>query len=534
MDILDYCDEDSFILNSDYENILNSFKTHQISTSELLLSSISTIARKLNKTEEEISKFLNKFENERNKKLLNSIHKPFKKDNDNKIIEETNYFTIGDESIDKILNGGIPIGYLIEISGKSASGKTNLLLTLSITIQLPKEFGGLGPSIFSENTNDNNNNNNNIKTLYIPTESPLATIRLNQIIDNFSELLKMNGISDNEKFYPKLDNVLTTSNPMSNLEEQDHILKYQVPVMLTRDPSIKLLIIDSLTHHVRAQLTWFEQISYVKFICTYLKKLAKKFNITIIIANQVTDKPVKGLYCSNNNLIWKLNTEYQLAWMNGWDNIGIIYRQLMRNEGKIDEAGKSFDRLDYLDDLQNLNYNEEIKEFDNSSNSNNLKLDLKNILKMERKRLFDNNYKVKISEINTRPALGLSLLEFIDMRIVLKREYAPIFDEELIDEFSVELGINLTNSNEEQNLNDNSFTPLETSTQDTTTTTNSNKNIKDKTQIVKELSNNTYLKNYNFESFKSLKCVFGPLIPAGESKSIDFEIWKGGIRKYNR
>ncbi|GMF06471.1 unnamed protein product [Ambrosiozyma monospora] len=54
------------------------------------------------------------------------------------------YFTAGDETIDKLLNGGIPTGYVIEISGGSATGKTNLLMNLAITVQLPREFGGLG------------------------------------------------------------------------------------------------------------------------------------------------------------------------------------------------------------------------------------------------------------------------------------------------------------------------------------------------------------------------------------------------------
>lgn len=251
--------------------------------------------------------------------------------------------------------------------------------------------------------------------------------------------------------------------------------------------------------------------------------------------------------------MWKLNTEYQLAWMAGWDDIGIIYRQLMRREGVIDEAGKSFERLDYLDEIQTgSHYNalkdEENNEIDESTNAESFigeniksKRDIRNILKSEKKRLFDSTYKVKVSGIGTRPALGLTLLEYIDMRIVLSKEYVPILNENLIDEFSVELGIETTNfegtstTNQESNTttnlfinnNDNSF-PLETSTQDV-----DDKKINQQ-QIVTALANNSYLQNYNFESFRSLKCVFGPLIPAGETRRAEFEIWKGGIRKYNR
>lgn len=538
MDLTKYCADSSFILNKPYcESLLNTFRSNQITTPELLLSSISTVARKLNRTESEISAFIDKFEAETCDRVVKSLHKPIPfltQKNDQPPAAEPNLFSVGDESIDNILNGGIPTGYLIELSGKSASGKTNFLLTLSVTIQLPLEFGGLGPSIFSKESTSHVG----VKTMYIPTESPLATQRLKQIIDSFTELLETNGISfENQMFFPKLDNVLTTSNVMTNLEEQDHILRYQLPVMLERDPSIKLLIIDSLTHHMRAQLTWSEQRSYVQSLCTYLKGLAKHYNISIMVANQVTDKPVRGLYSGDNDVLWKLNTEYQLGWMNGWDDIGIMYRQLMRREGVIDEAGKSFERLDYLNDIQtcghsNLSQREgdsysSDSHYDSKSQST-MKNDLQNILKSEQKRLFDSNYKVKVSGIGTRPALGLALLDYIDMRIVLSKEYVPIFDEKLIDEFSVELGIDTSNLedsfvSESSNSVQNSSVPLETSTQRV-----------DQKQIVKTIANNKYLKNHNFESFRSLRCVFGPLIPAGETRKAQFEIWKGGIRKYVR
>lgn len=537
MDLTSNCSDDSFLVNvQKYENILASFKKNQITSNELLLSSIPNISRKLNKTEIEISTFINEYQSKTFEKLKKTITSPLIDDDvDTQNVEKLTYFTVGDESIDASLNGGIPLGYLIEVSGKSSCGKTNLLLTLSITIQLPLEFGGLGPSVFDDSTN------RDVKTLYIPTESSLPTQRLTQIVENYTELLQTNGIPTERKdCFPKLDNVLTTSNVMSNIEEQDHILRYQLPVMLARDQSIKLLIIDSLTHHLRAQLPWNEQYKYISSLCTYLKKLAKRFNITIIIANQVSDKPVKGLYFGENDILWKLNTEYQLAWMAGWDDIGIIYRQLMRREGIIDQAGESFDRLDYLDNIITNGIKSELNISNNSNRSNNnnsfnndTRQDLKHILNLEKKRLFDSSYKVKISGISTRPALGLNLLEFVDMRIVLSKEYMPILDENLIDEFSVELGINTSMDNDTTN-NSQLLTQTSTGLLETSTQISNEHNKVDQKQLVQSLANNSYLKNYNFQTFRSLKCVFGPLIPAGETRKIEFEIWKGGIRKYNR
>lgn len=540
MDLSENTVDESFIFDEANENILKAFRTNHIPSTQLLLSSAASISKKLNRNENDICQFVDKYESETLNRLLSQLQTPQELFDSQK---NPIFFTVGDESIDETLNGGIPVGYLIEVSGKSASGKTNFLLTLSITIQLPREFGGLGPSIF-ENSNSPNDQISTVKTMYIPTESALPTQRLNQIVDNFSELIKANGVS--EKFYPKLDNVFTTSNAMTNLEEQDHILKYQLPVMLSRDKNIKLLIIDSFTHHVRAELGWLQQIEYVQSMTDHLKKIGEKYNVTIIIANQVTDKPIKGLFHSENDILLKLNAEYQLSWMFGWDDIAIMYRQLMKREGIIDDAGNSFEKLDYLDEIktgnQNLDSeNEKEEKYENELNINNssktTKKHLKTILKSERKRLFDNTYKVKVSGIGTRPALGLPLLDVIDMRIVLNKEYVPIFDEELIDEFSEELGIdmNIPETQSSQILDHNSSILEQSNTSVLgTSTQNASDSSKSYSQkhIVSSLANNGYLENYNFQSFRLLKCAFGPLIPAGETRTAEFEIWKGGIRKY--
>jgi DNA repair protein RAD57 len=539
MDFHLHCSDSSFIVNDpNVENIISSFKHNNISSTELLISSPSSISKRLRKTEPEVLEFVNQVKAEIKDKLQGSLQFPLQ--NKEEVAETQTYFTFGDNDIDKKFNGGIPVGYLIEVTGKSASGKTNLLLTLCITIQLPREFGGLGPSIFSQGTSYRRP----VKSIYLPTESRLATQRLSQVVDNYTELLKTNGISAEEThFFPKLDNVISTK-VMSSLDEQDHILRYQVPAMLTRDPDIKLLVIDSLTHHMRAELNWDKRPEYLRSMCAHLKNVSKMFNVTVIVANQVSDKPVKGLFSGDNDLLLKMNTEYQLAWLQGWDDVGILYRQLMRREGVIDEAGKSFERLDYLDDLQKGNFQvssqEEMSFAATQSQSNDSKFEqqqsshLRSILRAEKKRLFDGKYKVQVGKIGTRPALGLHLLEFVDMRIVLSRESMPILNENLIDEFSEELGINKSFTQEAVISRNNHSGIFETSTQNTEIENeNASSEGKDQKRMVRELSNNHYLQNYNFETIRTIKGVFGPLIPAGETREIGFSIWNGGIRKHS-
>lgn len=66
-----------------------------------------------------------------------------------------NYLSTGCSSIDKILHGGIPLNGITEICGCSGAGKTQLCLQLALTVQLPKELGGLGKCaayIYTEGT----------------------------------------------------------------------------------------------------------------------------------------------------------------------------------------------------------------------------------------------------------------------------------------------------------------------------------------------------------------------------------------------
>lgn len=49
----------------------------------------------------------------------------------------------GCKNIDKVLHGGIPVNSIVEISGESSCGKTQICLQLAITVQYPEEMGGL-------------------------------------------------------------------------------------------------------------------------------------------------------------------------------------------------------------------------------------------------------------------------------------------------------------------------------------------------------------------------------------------------------
>lgn len=183
-----------------------------------------------------------------------------------------------DDDLDAALGGGIPTGRITEFAGESGAGKTQFLLTLCLAAQLPPPRG-LGK-----------------QALYISTESGLATRRLAQMLSSNPALQDMD-VADR----PSLDNILSTVTP--DLESQDHILQYQVPVLLARH-NIGLLVIDSVAANYRAEFerqasngggtshgsNMAARSAELVRLGALLRDLARKHNLAIVVANQVADR----------------------------------------------------------------------------------------------------------------------------------------------------------------------------------------------------------------------------------------------------
>ncbi|KAK1761430.1 putative dna repair protein rad57 protein [Echria macrotheca] len=183
-------------------------------------------------------------------------------------------FSTLDDTLDGALGGGIPTGYVTEITGESGAGKTQFLLTLLLAVQLPPPRG-LGKS-----------------ALYISTEAALSTRRLAQILSANPTIQSTPADSR-----PSLDNVMSQVTP--DLESQDHIIAFQVPVAIERR-NVGLLVLDSVAANFRAE---FERASGQRQSASMgarsaelirlgmqLHELARKYNIAIVVANQVADR----------------------------------------------------------------------------------------------------------------------------------------------------------------------------------------------------------------------------------------------------
>lgn len=177
-----------------------------------------------------------------------------------------------DPDLDQALGGGVPVGVVTEFAGESGAGKTQVLLALCLAVQLPPPHG-LGR-----------------QALYISTEAPLATTRLTQMLAHNPVLRSVAAESP-----PSLDAIHNTVTP--DLETQDHILAYQVPVLLSRH-DVGLVVVDSVAANYRAEFdrlgsrgsNMAARSAELVRLGALLRDLARRRDVAVVVANQVADR----------------------------------------------------------------------------------------------------------------------------------------------------------------------------------------------------------------------------------------------------
>lgn len=194
-----------------------------------------------------------------------------------------------DPTLDAALNGGIPTGTITELAGEAGAGKTQLLLALLLAVQLPPPHG------------------TGQRALYISTEAPLSTRRLTQMLTHNRLLAALSSSAGASTRPPSLDNIVSTTTP--DLESQEHILTYQVPVQVERG-NIGLIVLDSVAANYRAEFdrgpangggsgraaaagrssNMGARSAELVRLGMLLRDLAVKYNLAVVVSNQVADR----------------------------------------------------------------------------------------------------------------------------------------------------------------------------------------------------------------------------------------------------
>jgi DNA repair protein RadA len=177
------------------------------------------------------------------------------------------YITTGSKNLDELLGGrGIESRAITEAFGAYGSGKTQLGLTLAVRTQLPVEQGGA-----------------NGKAVFIDTEGTFRPARIKQISDALG--------ANSEKV---LKNIF-----VARAFNSDHqmLLLEKVSEMVKNGEPIKLLIIDSLTAHFRAEFAGRGQLAdrqqKLNRYMHDLMKLAETYNLAVYVTNQVMANPAQ-------------------------------------------------------------------------------------------------------------------------------------------------------------------------------------------------------------------------------------------------
>ncbi|XP_057807382.1 DNA repair protein RAD51 homolog 3 [Salvia miltiorrhiza] len=189
-------------------------------------------------------------------------------------------------NLDGILGGGIHCKEVTEIGGMPGIGKTQLGIQLAVNAQIPADYGGLGG-----------------KAVYIDTEGSFIVERVLQIAEacaqdmlEYNSLLRRDSQACGVDKQPKsfLDNIFYFR--VCSYTEQIAVINDLVK-LISEHKDVKIVVIDSITFHFRQDFADMAlRTRLLSGMSLKLMKLAKNFNLAVVVLNQVTSKFVEGSF----------------------------------------------------------------------------------------------------------------------------------------------------------------------------------------------------------------------------------------------
>ena len=171
--------------------------------------------------------------------------------------------TTGSKKLDELLGGGVETQAITEFYGRFGSGKTQICHQLAVNVQLPVEKGGLDGA-----------------ALYIDTENTFRPERIVQMAEGI-------GLNPDQA----LKNIY-----VARAYNSDHqMLLAQKARELIEEKGIRLLVVDSLTAHFRAEYVGrgklAERQQKLNRHMHELQQLADTYNLAVVVTNQVMERP---------------------------------------------------------------------------------------------------------------------------------------------------------------------------------------------------------------------------------------------------
>jgi DNA repair protein RadA len=167
------------------------------------------------------------------------------------------------KALDGLLGGGIETQAITEMHGAFGSGKSQLAHQLAVSVQLPKEKGGLGG-----------------KVIFIDTEQTFRPER----IRHMAESLGLDPVKALENIF--VARAYNSDHQVLLAEKAEDIIKKE---------NVKLMVVDSLTSSFRSDYTGRGTLANrqqkLNRHLHRLQRLADVYNLAIYVTNQVMSRP---------------------------------------------------------------------------------------------------------------------------------------------------------------------------------------------------------------------------------------------------
>jgi len=182
--------------------------------------------------------------------------------------------SFGTKAFDDLMGGGVESQAITEFYGEFGSGKTQVGHQMAVNVQLPLEEGGLNGSV-----------------IIIDTENTFRPERITQMVMGLSA--KKGKNYDPEEFLKNIHVAKAyNSNHQILLVDTANDLAEK---LRDSDKPVRLLIVDSLTAHFRAEYvgrgTLADRQQKLNKHMHDLMRFAGLYNAAIIVTNQVMSKP---------------------------------------------------------------------------------------------------------------------------------------------------------------------------------------------------------------------------------------------------
>ncbi|MEM2133483.1 MAG: DNA repair and recombination protein RadA [Candidatus Freyarchaeota archaeon] len=191
-----------------------------------------------------------------------------------KVLQSMDHITTGIKGLDRILGGGIETCAVTEFYGPAKAGKTQICHQLCVTVQLPREKGGL-----------------EAPALYIDTERTVKYDHIKSVAERFG--LDPDLASDNVFYAYAMNSEALYELVHKNLDE------------VVQNRGIKLVVVDCLTGHFRAEYCGRESLPLrqqkINRIIHDLLRIAVSHDLAVVVTNQVHSQP--DLYGKSENPI---------------------------------------------------------------------------------------------------------------------------------------------------------------------------------------------------------------------------------------